>query len=104
MYLQPGWIGLSVVEALAYGKPVLTFRRSEETLQCVEYGYILDRQNGRIFDRMDELCSFIKNASKEEIAYLSKGAMQTASTLTMDNMVSNAMKVVNKLRENNCAD
>ena len=46
IYFQPGWVGLSIVEAMAYGKPIFTFERSAETLQCVEYSYIHNGENG----------------------------------------------------------
>ena len=54
IYFQPGWVGLSIVEAMAYAKPICTFARSKETLQCVEYSYIQPNVNGLIFKDMDD--------------------------------------------------
>jgi len=36
-YLQFGWLDLSIVEAFAYGKPVITMRRVKELKHSVEY-------------------------------------------------------------------
>lgn len=67
IYFQPGWVGLSIVEAMAYGKPVFTFKRSEEIKQCVEYSYLESGVNGMIFADIDECIEYINFISKEEI-------------------------------------
>lgn len=95
-YFQPGWVGLSVVEALAYGKPIITFERSKETLQCVEYAY-LEKNNSIIFKTIEEMIKSIENLSTNEIEELSKNARKyTAKNLTMKNMINNACKSLNK--------
>ena len=95
MYFQPGWVGLSIVEAMAYGLPILTFERSNEILQCVEYAYIKNNENGLIFKTLDECVETISNISQERITYLSVNAKQyVAENLTMDKMVDNALGVV----------
>jgi len=91
LYFQPGWVGLSVVEAMAYGKPVCTFKRSEAVLQCVEYSYIRDGYNGLIFDNMEECLYALDQLSDEEINRLGQHAKQfVAAHLTMKAMVDNA--------------
>jgi glycosyltransferase involved in cell wall biosynthesis len=46
VYFQPAWVGLSIVEAMAYGKPICTFERQDDLLQCVEYSYIEHKKMG----------------------------------------------------------
>ena len=67
-YFQPGWVGLSIVEAMAYGLPILTFRRSEQILQCVEYSYIAPNVNGMVFDSVEECVEYITSVSKDIFA------------------------------------
>lgn len=96
-YFQPGWVGLSVVEALAYGKPVITFKRSKQTLQCVEYAY-LNEKNSIIVNTIKEMCLRIEKLSFTEIETLSRNAKSfTEDRLTMKNMVNNACKSINFL-------
>ena len=96
LYLQPGWVGLSIVEAFAYGLPVLTFKRSLDTLQCVEYDYIEDRHNGLIYRDLKSCLSKISDLSKKDIEFLSKNAMTYAKNkLTMDQMIQNALVTLN---------
>ena len=98
IYFQPGWVGLSIVEAMAYGKPVFTFRRSRETLQCVEYAYIVDGQNGRIFDSIDDCIATLNTITDVQIATMGDAARRlVASQLTMKQMVQRAMDVVEEV-------
>lgn len=95
IYFQPGWVGLSIVEAMAYGKPVFTFKRSEETLQCVEYDYIKDGWNGLIFDDMNAFNAKVNNLSKEEIERMGSNANHfVRENLTIDKMVQNALSIL----------
>ena len=94
LYLQPGWVGLSIVEAMAYGKPVCTFRRSKETLQCVEYSYIKDGENGMIFNDLEDSLSRLAILSHEKIYEMGKNAKETARSYTPDRMVNNAISVL----------
>lgn len=95
IYFQPGWVGLSIVEAMAYGKPVFTFRRSEETLQCVEYDYIKDGWNGLIFDDMDSFNEKVKTLSKKEIEKMGGNAnLFVRNNLTIDKMVKKALSIL----------
>lgn len=96
VYFQPGWVGLSIVEAMAYGKPIFTFERSERTLQCVEYSYIQQGENGMIFSSMDDCVSQIEALSKDEMRRMGMNArLYVKENLTIEQMVENAMGVFN---------
>lgn len=91
IYLQPGWVGLSIVEGMAYGKPVFTFRRTQDILQCVEYSYIIENFNGRMFSSVDEFNEGVESLDSQEIKRMGANAKQFVSTqLRMDLMVGNA--------------
>lgn len=92
LYFQPGWVGLSAVEAMAYGKPVCTFKRTEDVLQCVEYSYIRDGYNGLIFENMEECLFVLDQLSDSEISVMGQHARQFVQEhLTMTAMVDNAL-------------
>lgn len=95
LYFQPGWVGLSIVEAMAYGKPICTFVRSEETKQCVEYSYIRDGENGLIFSDMDDCINRISILKAEDIYRLGQNAQYLAKSLTPEKMAENALTVIN---------
>jgi glycosyltransferase involved in cell wall biosynthesis len=96
LYIQPGWVGLSVVEAMAYGKPILTFVRSEETLQCVEYSYLLHKNNSLIFESLDDCCTKLEKITKEDINKMGDNARAfVKNNLTMKNMVNLASNSFN---------
>jgi glycosyltransferase involved in cell wall biosynthesis len=95
IFYQPGWIGLSVVEAMAYGKPILTYERSEEVLQCVEYGYIENQVNGILlkdFDDFERQVPLLSEGRINELGRQSKAIVR--KKLTMKNMVKNALSVI----------
>lgn len=95
IYFQPGWIGLSVVEAMAYGKPILTFRRSDHTLQCVEYHYIQDGINGYIVDDIAGLLRRVQDTSPATWAALGNASRElVARNLLMEQMVDRAAEVI----------
>ena len=95
IYFQPGWVGLSIVEAMAYGKPVFTFKRSEETLQCVEYCYIQDGENGLIFTDMEDCLQKIRSLTKSQIQEMGLQAQNLVKQkLTPRQMVANAMRIL----------
>lgn len=90
-YLQPGWLGLSVVEALAYGKPIITFKRSEDILQCVEYSYIDHRYNGLILEDVNDFLNIVNSIKQTELVEMGKRAKEyVQNDLLMESMVSNA--------------
>lgn len=99
IYFQPGWIGLSCVEALAYGKMVLTFERSAEVKQCVEYAY-LNHENSYIAKNIDDLISFIHSLDQQSIEQYSRNAREYAkNNLTMETMINNALDSLSKIVE-----
>lgn len=98
IYFQPAWVGLSIVEAMAYGKPIFTFKRGKSIHQCVEYSYVDDKVNGLLFADMDQLISKLNNISKDEIKYLSINAKRFVNTeLRMEKMIINALSIRKKL-------
>ena len=95
LYFQPGWVGLSIVEAMAYGKPICTFIRSEETKQCVEYSYIKEGENGLIFRNMDDCVNRIMSLSQADIERMGENARNLVKqSLTPRNMGERALSIV----------
>lgn len=92
IYFQPGWIGLSVVEAMAYGKAIFTFKRSGDIKQCVEYNYVIESEGGFIFHSVAEMINHLNNIEMPAIAQLGKNAQNyVRDYLTMDKMVARAL-------------
>lgn len=95
IYFQPGWVGLSIVEAMAYGKPIFTFKRSIETKQCVEYSYIIDGKNGKIFNDLQNCLECINNISIEEIEKMGNIAKEyVKQNLLPEYMVQRAISIL----------
>lgn len=95
IYFQPGWVGLSIVEAMAYGKPIFTFKRSEETLQCVEYCYIEEQKSGMIFETIEDCIRGIHALTKENIESMGMYARQfVQQDLTPKQMAKNALSIL----------
>lgn len=95
IYFQPGWVGLSIVEAMAYGKPVFTFKRSEETKQCVEYAYLQENTNARILQDIDDCICKIGEITDEEVRNMGYRARQyVKSTLTSEMMAKAAISII----------
>jgi len=96
-YLQFGGTGLSIVEALAYGKPVVTLRRSKEISQGVEYYYLKNNYNSLILSNIENFYSSIL-LSPTQYEELSNNALLTYNNeLQMSQMISNMKNsLVNK--------
>jgi glycosyltransferase involved in cell wall biosynthesis len=99
-YLQPAWTGLSIVEAMAYGKPILTLKRSTDIMHGVEYGYIEHEKNGMTFEDINSLIAYMTTATSSDYARLGLNAKQYYhEKLSIDNMVSNAIRGINMVLE-----
>lgn len=95
IYFQPGWVGLSIVEAMAYSLPIFTFERSNEIKQCVEYYYVQNNVNGMIFKTLHACINEIENASDNKLQELGNNSFLLYSNkLTIENMVNNAIKTI----------
>jgi len=93
LYIQPGWIGLSGVEALAHGIPVCTLKRSKRIHQCVEYNYLTNNYNSIIANSINELFFRINRLSGEEIEQLKENSKNYArENLSMSNMVNRTLE------------
>ncbi|GAA0543962.1 glycosyltransferase [Chitinophaga japonensis] len=98
IYFQPGWVGLSIVEAMAYGKPVFTLRRSSALLQCVEYSYIQHGYNGMVFDSVEDCLQELPAVSDKKIAAMGANAREYVSReLTMNTMIENAFQALKSI-------
>lgn len=94
IYFQPGWIGLSIVEAMAYGKPVFTFKRSDDIVHGVEYEYIESEFNGVIFDNVESCIARFEEMSDFDIERMSRGSKESMQGVTPQNMVNNALSIL----------
>lgn len=95
IYFQPGWVGLSIVEAMAYGKPIFTFKRSMETKQCVEYSYIINGKNGIIFNDLQHCLGYINDMSIKEIERMGNTAKNyVKQNLLPEYMVQRAISIL----------
>ncbi|WP_245882206.1 glycosyltransferase [Spirosoma oryzae] len=91
IYFQPGWVGLSIVEAMAYGKPIFTFERSKEIPQCVEYSYIVHNYNGYIAKDIDDLIQSMNNQNSYTLNYFSLNCKKyVKDNLMTQNMIDKA--------------
>lgn len=98
IYFQPGWVGLSIVEAMAYGKPVFTFKRSEETKQCVEYAYLQEDVNSKIFINSDDCIYKIDKVTEEEVCRMGCRAKQLVNNkLTLERMSGAALSIIENI-------
>ena len=95
IYFQPAWLGLSIVEAMAYAKPIFSFKRSETVFQCVEYTYVKDGFNGKLFNAPHQLLQYLDNLNVDETQQLGNNAQEFVKYhLSMVGMVNNALSVL----------
>lgn len=100
IYFQPAWTGLSIVEAMAYGKPVLTFRRSSSVPQCVEYAYLQESYNAILLDSVDDFITRNRKLSLLEVQSMGRNARKyVEENLSMDNMVNTVAKAIKEISE-----
>tara|TARA_B100001750_G_C15462299_1_gene575030 strand:- start:487 stop:1500 length:1014 start_codon:yes stop_codon:yes gene_type:complete len=94
---MPYFIGLSVVECFANGLPVFTLSKDIE-LHSVEYSYIKNDYNGKIFNSEEELIDFFDGVSIREIQKLGNNARNFyKKNLQMKHMYSQANNFINKI-------
>jgi glycosyltransferase involved in cell wall biosynthesis len=72
LYFQPAWCGLSIVDAMFHGKPILTFKRNYDLYQCVEYSYVINGENGFIFENTEEIITYLNLMSDAKLNKISK--------------------------------
>ena len=98
VYIQPGWLGLSIVEAMSYGLPIFTMKRDADVKQCVEYFYLEDSEAGLIFDSVGEFVEAVNRVDQLDLCNMGVRAKSyVSSNLLMDNMVGKALSSVQKL-------
>lgn len=97
-YFQPAWMGLSIVESMAYGKPVFTFKRTEETKQGVEYNYIINNETGLLFDNITDCINRLTNINLDDIQRMGTNAKELIKNYaTPDNMTKNAISLLEQI-------
>jgi len=95
-YLQFGALGLSIVEAFAYGKPIITMKRSGIIRQGTEYYYLKNNYNSIIIDDINEFSNTF-NISKSKYETISKNALYTYNkNLQINQMVENMKESILK--------
>lgn len=95
IYFQPAWLGLSIVEAMGYGKPVFSFSRSKNIFQCVEYFYIKHDFNGKLFKNSSDMIKCLNEVSNDDISRLGQNAKNfVKNNLQMNNMVNSAASLL----------
>jgi len=93
-YLQFGWTGLSIVEAFAYGKPVISMRRGKAIKHSVEYYYLKNNFNSIIINDVNEFKS-IEEINENKIEELAVNALNTYNCdLPIQQMVDNFYKAL----------
>lgn len=99
IYFQPGWVGLSIVEAMAYGLPIFTFKRSPDIYQCVEYSYIRPGFNGFTFSDINDCVEKIRNTSIHLIRQMGLHAMnEVKQNMTIEKMAERAISTLKNLQ------
>lgn len=97
-YFQVAWMGLSIVEAMAYGKPVFTFKRTEEIKQGVEYDYIRHGETGLLFNDFSDCLNQINLIDKQEINKMGLKARELIrNSATPSSMAANAFSLLEKI-------
>lgn len=97
-YLQLGWTGLSIVEAFAHKKPVITLKRSTNTKQSVEYFYLKNNYNSIILNSIHDFDK-VTLITKEKSAILSNNSFNSyVDNLNMNSMINNFKNHLNDIQ------
>ena len=94
----PGNLGLAIVEAFFWGKPVITLNGYNSP----EIYYLKHGQNGFIVKNENEMEETVRSASADKDLYnmLSKNAQKTADTdMHIDNMFNGFLQAVNHVQK-----
>ena len=86
LYIQLGWNGLSVVEAIKSGLPVVTLSESRTIKHSVEYQYLNPSCNAYIFQEIDEIEEFLVNQTRNGI-FKRNIVMQSLDNISEEKMV-----------------
>jgi hypothetical protein len=96
LYIQLGAIGLSVVEAFAYGLPIITLKRSNSTHHGVEYSYISNDINGFLCEDLDDVIDKIINFDKDILKKMGANAQSfVKENLSISKMANSALSILN---------
>lgn len=97
-YFQPAWLGLSIVEAMAYGKPVFTFKRTNDFKQGVEYDYIKHNKTGLLFNDFEDCIQTIDKLDKQQIIKMGNNAKNEIKEFALpEKMADNALNLLKQL-------
>lgn len=98
VYFQPAWLGLSCIEAMAYGKAILSLERTRRIHQCVEFFYVQDAGCGVLAGSVEEGFRRIEAMSPGEIGELGGRAKDyVRRNLTMEQMVGRAADSIDRI-------
>lgn len=94
-YLQFGGIGLSIVEGMAYSKPVITMRRSKEIKHGTEYYYLRNRFNSIILSDIKKFEQSLIHITPSKYVSLSHNALRTYNNeLQMSRMIKHMKSAI----------
>jgi L-malate glycosyltransferase len=91
-FLNPGLVGLSILDSFAAGLPLITTRRAKHS---PEIAYLVDGQNGLLVDGdSGEFARAVGRAlaDPELLRRLKRGAQSAADRYTIENMVENVKR------------
>ncbi len=101
--LNPGYVGLSIVESFCYATPVMTLRTSKiGPFHSPEIEYLVDNYNG-ILSNEYSIEENLKECLSDSLLLktLSENALETAKTISLQGMVSQFVQVLSNLNSVN---
>lgn len=93
LLINPGYIGLSIMHAFCFGKPVVTFEGNSlfQISHSPEIEYLIHDYNGLILSNdLGLACEIINKLlrNKNKLDYLSNNALNTAKKYNLDNFIN----------------